>query len=55
MWTDASTTALWTTLSTSAGLILYTVISAVVVFLAGMLGLGFAVRKIKKYVTGRRF
>jgi len=55
MWEAASTTALWTSFASDATTILYTVVSAVLVFIAGMLGLGFAVRKVKKYVTGSRF
>jgi len=55
MWTAASTTALWTTFAADSSTILFTVISAVLVFVAGMLGLGFAVRKVKRYVTGKKF
>jgi len=55
MWTDASTTALWTQILSSAGLILFAVVSAVLTFTVGMMGVGFALRKVKKYVTGRRF
>jgi len=55
MWTAASTTQLWTTFAADASSILFLVISAVLVFVAAMLGIGFAVRKTKKHVTGKKF
>jgi len=55
MWVAASTTALWTQLTGDVSAIFYTVIAAVLTVLAGMLGLGFGVRKVRKYVTGRKF
>lgn len=55
MWTDASTTAAWTTLATSTGVILALVITATMIATAGLMGLGFGIRKVKKYVTGKKF
>lgn len=55
MWTDASTTALWTSFAGSVSGLLYTVLGAIVTFLAAMLVLGWAVRKTKKHVTGKKF
>jgi len=55
MWSDASTTAMWTTFSGSIATILALVIPAVLVAIAGLIGIGFGVRKTKKYVTGKKF
>jgi hypothetical protein len=55
MWSDASTTAMWTQLAASAGTTLALVIPAILTVLAGLMGVGFGVRKVKKYVMGKKF
>jgi len=52
MWTAASTTAVLATVFSNTGLMLFTVISYVVTGLVALLGLGFAVRKLAKYIFG---
>jgi len=55
MWSDASTTAMLTTLFTSVGSQLGIVITAVLAVAIGLIILGFAYRKTKKHVTGGKF
>jgi len=55
MWTAASTTATLATAYTDTGTILTSVIAAVVVGLIALLGLGFGVRHVRKYITGQKF
>jgi len=55
MWNIASTTGVLTTAFSDTGTILTLVIGTVVVALIALLGLGFGVRHLKKYITGRKF
>jgi len=55
MWDITSTTGVITTMFSSTGTILTATISTVVVALVALLGLGFAVRHLRKYITGRKF
>jgi len=55
MWSIASTTSTLTTAFTDTGTILTIVVAAVVTGLVALLGLGFGVRHLKKYITGRKF
>lgn len=55
MWSDASTTAVFGTFSTSIGLMLALVVPSVLLAVAGLIGIGFALRKTKKHVTGKKF
>lgn len=55
MWDIASTTSTLTTAYSDTGTILVVVIAAVVTGLVALLGLGFGVRHLKKYITGRKF
>lgn len=55
MWSIASTTATLTQSFTDTGTILVVVIAAVVTGLIALLGLGFGIRHLRKYITGRKF
>jgi len=55
MWTDASTTAMWTQLTTSVGTNVYTAVAAVLLLVAGLLVIGYFVRIIRRHVTGKKF
>jgi len=55
MYGIASTSATLATAFTDTGTILAVVIATVVVGLVALLGLGFGVRHLKKYITGRKF
>jgi len=55
MWTDASTTAVWNILTASTGSILYTAVAAVAVVAAGLMGVGYGFRLVKRHITGRKF
>jgi len=55
MWGVASTTDALSTLFTNTGTILVAVIGVVLVGLVALLGLGFGVRHLRKYITGRKF
>jgi len=55
MWEIASTTGVLTTAYSGAGTILVLVIGTVLTALVALLGLGFGVRHLRKYVTGRKF
>lgn len=55
MWVAASTTAVIASMFTDTGTILTATIATVVVGIVALLGLGFAVRHLKKYITGRKF
>jgi len=55
MWTTASTTGVLATAFTDTGTILVSVIAVVVAGLIALLGLGFGIRHLRKYITGRKF
>lgn len=55
MWTTASTSAVLATAFSDTGTILLSVIGVVVAGLIALLGLGFGVRHLRKYITGRKF
>jgi len=55
MWDAASTTAAFNTTAADIGTIFIVVIAAILAAWAGLVGLGFAVRKISKYISGRKF
>jgi len=55
MWTSASTTALWTQLTGDVGSILFTAVGAVLTVTAGLIGVGYGYRLVKKHITGRKF
>lgn len=53
--TEASSTALFTDFNTVVIGVLLAAIALVLTSLGALLGLGFAVRKLRKYVTGKKF
>jgi len=55
MWTVASTTDALSTAFANTGTIVAVVIATVLVGLIALLGLGFGVRHLRKYITGRKF
>jgi len=55
MWTVASSTDAIATAFVNIGLILAATIGTVLVGYVALLGLGFAMRHGKKYITGRKF
>jgi len=55
MWPIASTTDALSTAFSGTGTILTAVIGVVLVALISLLGLGFGVRHLRKYITGRKF
>lgn len=55
MWSDASTTQLFTAFITSIGVIMLLVIGSILTLGAGLLGLGYAWTRVKKHVTGKKF
>jgi len=55
IWDAASTSAQLTTAFSSTGVILLLVISTVLVAVVALLGLGFGVRHLRRYITGRKF
>jgi len=55
MWDVSSTTGVIASMFSDTGTILTAVIGTVVAAIVALLGLGFAIRHLKKYVTGRKF
>jgi len=55
MFDAASTTAALTTTFSSIGTVFAMAIGAILAAWAGLVGLGFGLRKAKKYVTGKHF
>jgi len=55
MWGVASTTAALSTAFTDTGTILAAVVATILAGLIALLGLGFGVRHVRKYITGRKF
>lgn len=54
MFPVASTTALLAQFYTDNGTIIYGTFSVLLIALASLLGLGFAIRHVKKWITGRK-
>jgi len=55
MWTAASTTGALATMFTDTGTILAAIVGTILAGTVALLGLGFGVRHVKKYITGRKF
>lgn len=55
MWVAASTTATIASMFTDTGTIMTATILTVVLAMTALMGLGFATRHLKKYITGRKF
>jgi hypothetical protein len=55
MWTIASTTELLTDAFTDVGTVLAFVIGAIISAVVALLGLGYGVRLVKRYITGGKF
>jgi len=55
MWSIASTTETLSTAFSNTGTILTTVVASIVVGLVALLGLGFGIRHLRRYITGRKF
>lgn len=55
MWDISSTTDALATAFANTGTILTVVIAAILVGLVALMGLGFGVRHLRKYITGRKF
>jgi len=54
MFTVASSSALFTALISNTSSLIQTVLTAALVVLAALLGLGFGIRHVKKWITGRK-
>jgi hypothetical protein len=54
MFPVASTSALLTQFYADNGTIIYSVFGVLLVALAALLGLGFGIRHVKKWITGRK-
>jgi len=55
MWVVASTTATLSQAFSDTGTILLAVIGVIVTAIVALMGLGFGIRHLRKYVTGRKF
>jgi len=55
MWPIASTTDALSTAFANTGVILLAVIGTVLVAMVSLMGLGFGVRHLRKYITGKKF
>jgi len=55
MWDIASTTDALSTSFTNTGTIVAVVVASVLVGLIALMGLGFGIRHLRKYITGRKF
>lgn len=55
MWVTASSTEVLAAAYSAAGTLLTATISTVVIGIVALLGLGFGIRHLKKYITGRKF
>jgi len=55
MWNIASSTASLAAAYSGAGTLLGNTVDVVLIALVALLGLGFGVRHLKKYITGRKF
>jgi hypothetical protein len=50
----ASASALFTSLVTDVGTVVYTVFTTLIPIVAGLLGLGFGIRHVKRWITGKK-
>lgn len=55
MWSVASTSAALAQFYTDTGTTLAATVGTILVGLVALLGLGFGVRHLRKYITGRKF
>lgn len=55
MFTAASTTAVLATAFADTGSIVTVVVAAIVVGVIALMGLAFGMKKVSKYITGRKF
>jgi len=55
MWGVASTTDALSTVFTNTGTVLLASVATILVGLVALLGLGFGIRHLRKYITGRKF
>jgi len=55
MWPVASTTDAISTMFTNTGTILTATIGTILVAMVALMGLGFAVRHLRKYISGKKF
>jgi len=55
MWAIADTTGVISSMFTNTGTVLTATIATIVVAIVALLGLGFAIRHLRKYITGRKF
>jgi len=54
MFSVASASAVFTSLTTATGSLIWSTLSVLIVALASLLGLGFGIRHVKKWITGRK-
>lgn len=54
MFPVASASAIFSSLTSSAGTLIYSTLQTLIVALAALLGLGFGIRHAKRWVTGRK-
>jgi len=55
MWSIASTTGTLSTAFTDTGTILLLVLATIVTAVVALMGLGYGIRHLRRYVTGRKF
>lgn len=55
MWNATSSTAALTDAFANIGIVIAVAVAAVLIAWAGLIGLGFGIRKAKQYVTGKKF
>jgi len=55
MYATSSAVAAWSSFTTDTTVLIALGVTAVLAALAALLGLGFAVRHVRKYITGRKF
>jgi len=55
MYSTSTAATQLATMFTDSGTLIAIVVAAVVVGLVALLGLGFGIRHLKKYITGRKF
>jgi len=55
MWSATSTTAALGDAFADIGIVLVMVVAAILAAWAGLVGLGYGIRKAKSYITGKKF